>query len=395
MGFTSSFLSRLLIFQSKKMASSDNINSLQVHSPGRINIIGEHTDYNDGFVLPAAIDKKMAVSIHKNGSTRLCHVTATNLDEDYEFNLEDFKPLESGWQNFVMGVVHELQKLGAKIDGFTCQFQGDVPIGAGMSSSAALECSLSFALNELFNLGFSKNQLIHASQMAEHNFVGIKCGIMDQFASMMGKKGQAVLLDCRTLEYKHFPLELGDYQLLLLNTNVSHTLDSSEYNTRRSECETGVGIVQKEISGVTHLRDVTLDQLSNFKTKMPEVVYRRCHHVVSENQRVLEATGAMSSGDFKKLGELVYQSHQSLQNDYEVSCPELDFLVKETLDKDYVLGARMMGGGFGGCTLNIIKKDKVDEFVKTVSYTYMEQFGIELTPYSVSIEGGTHIVDSQ
>ncbi|MCB0643305.1 MAG: galactokinase, partial [Phaeodactylibacter sp.] len=212
------------------------------------------------------------------------------------------------------------------------------------------------------------------------------------FASMMGKKGQAILLDCRSLEYEYFPLELGDYQLLLLNTNVSHTLASSEYNTRRAECEAGVALLQKEFSGITHLRDVSLDQLRYFQKKMPEVIYRRCYHVVSENERVLEATKALSAGNHRQLGQLIYYSHFSLQHNYEVSCPELDFLVEETLDKDYVLGARMMGGGFGGCTLNLIEKDKKSAFIAVMAEAYREQFGRELTPYAVSIVDGTAVV---
>ena len=342
--------------------------------------------------LPAAIDKTITVTIKRNGSADRCEATASNLGEYFSFDLNNYAPLPSGWQNYIMGVVSELQKLGGHIEGFECKFEGDVPIGSGMSSSAALECSLAFALNDLFNLGFSRSQLIHASQMAEHNFVGMKCGIMDQFASMMGKKGHTILLDCRTLEHQYFPMKLGDYQLLLLNTNVSHNLVSSEYNTRRSECEEGVAIMKKAIKDITHLRDVSIEQLKSFKNKMPELVFRRCQHIVSENQRVLDATNALTSGNYHQLGQLIYQSHFSLQNDFEVSCPELDFLVKQTMDKDYILGARMMGGGFGGCTLNIIEKSRRDEFINLVSKAYKKQFDISLTPYSVSIEDGTKLV---
>lgn len=374
------------------MDLTKNTTTLQVDAPGRINIIGEHTDYNDGFVLPAAIDKKMTFLIQANGSPSRCQVTATNLGEHFEFDLDHFAPFPSGWQNYIMGVVSELQKLGGKIQGFSCRFKGEVPIGGGMSSSAALECSLGYALNELFQLGFSRTQLIHACQMAEHNFVGIKCGIMDQFASMMGKKGQVILLDCRSLEYQYFPLEMGKYQLLLLNTNVSHALASSEYNTRRSECEAGVAILQKELPDITHLRDVSLEQLSSRKANIPDQVFRRCYHVISENERVIAATKALASGNHHELGKLIYQSHFSLQKDYEVSCPELDFLVEQTLDRNYVLGARMMGGGFGGCTLNIIEKNRRDEFVEAVGRAYQARFGLSLTPYSVAIEDGTGVV---
>jgi galactokinase len=363
--------------------------SIIVQSPGRINIIGEHTDYNDGFVFPGAVDKKITVRMKLNGTENTVNVKALNAEESYSFDLQNFSPLDSGWQNYVMGVVSELHKLGVKVGGFDAEFEGDVPIGGGMSSSAALECSFAYALNELFDLGLEKSQMIKASQMAEHNYVGIKCGIMDQFASMMGKKNQVMMLDCRDLSYSYHPLDLGGYQLLLLNTNVSHTLASSEYNTRRAECEEGVAILKTDYPDIINLRDVTLERLVACKDKMPEVIYRRCHHVVSENDRVLKAAKAMSEGDHVLLGELIYKSHYSLQNDFEVSCPELDFMVQQTLDKDYVLGSRMMGGGFGGCTLNVIKKSEVNTFIEEISANYKRAFNIELTPIAVSIEDGT------
>ena len=366
--------------------------AIKTQSPGRINIIGEHTDYNDGFVLPAAIDKATVVQLKKNDTPSSCSIIALNIGEVHYFDLNNFKPLENGWQNYMMGVVHELQKIGAKLTGFDCEFGGNVPIGSGMSSSASLECSLAFALNELFELGFDKWQLIKAAQMAEHNFVGIKCGIMDQFASMMGKKNQVMLLDCRSLEYEYFPLDLGDYQLLLLNTNVSHSLGESAYNNRRAECEKGVAMIQEKYPDIKNLRDVSLTMLCEFNGKMPAVTFKRCYHVVSEIQRVLEATKAMKQSNHQLLGELVYQSHFSLQNDYEVSCPELDYLVQLTLDKDYILGSRMMGGGFGGCTISIIKKEMVGIFKTHAAKAYKERFNKELTPYTVSIEDGAKVL---
>lgn len=366
--------------------------AITAQAPGRINIIGEHTDYNDGFVLPAAIDRKMTVRARRNGTPSTVRLTDSKRQKSFSFDLRDFSPVEKGWQNYVMGVVSELQKLGGPIGGFEAEFEGDVPIGSGMSSSAALECSFATALNDLFGLGFSKMQLIEASQMAEHHFVGIKCGIMDQFASVMGKKDHVILLDCRSLEFQYFPLELGDYELLLLNTNVSHSLASSEYNTRRAECGEGASLLQKEYPGIHNLRDVTLEQVLAHKEKMPEHIFRRCRHVVSENQRVLDATKALLAGDFKTLGELMYQSHFSLQNDYEVSCPELDFLAHQTFGKAYILGSRMMGGGFGGCTINIIEKKRAEEFVEQVSKDYRNQFSIDLTPIEVAIGDGAGVV---
>lgn len=361
-------------------------------SPGRINIIGEHTDYNNGFVLPAAIDKVTIVELEKNGTPSTCNFTAKNVDETFQFDLTDFQPLESGWQNYIMGVIAELQKLGAVFTGFNCSFEGNVPIGSGMSSSAALECSLAYGLNELFDLGFDKWQLIEASQMAEHNFVGIKCGIMDQFASVMGKKNHVMRLDCQSLEFEYFPFDLGDYQLLLLNSNVSHQLADSEYNKRREESGIGISILQRQFPTVQSLRDVTFDMLVTVKSEMTDIVYRRCKHVISESERVLQATQALLDRDFQQLGNLIYQSHHSLQYDYEVSCPELDYLSDWTRDKSYVLGSRMMGGGFGGCTINIVEKNKVNQLIEAISKDYKKQFGIDVTPYEVSIEDGAKVI---
>lgn len=368
--------------------------SIVVQSPGRINIIGEHTDYNDGFVLPAAVDKNMIARLKRNESASHCKIKALNLQACFSFDLQHFSRTSNGWQNYILGVVHELQQLGAQMQGFDCEIEGDVPIGSGMSSSAALECSVTYALNELFDLGFDKFQLIKAAQRAEHHFVGTKCGIMDQFASIMGQKGKVILLDCRSLEYHYFPLDLGDYQILLLNTNVSHSLASSEYNTRRAECEEGVGILQQTYPDIKNLRDINMEQLLHSKHQMPKTIFQRCHHVITENQRVIDATQALQNGNLHQLGNLIYQSHFSLQYDYEVSCPELDFLVAQTQDKDYILGARMMGGGFGGCTINIIKKTKLERFVNQVSTIYKNRFDINLTPYTVSIEDGTSEVKS-
>jgi len=358
-------------------------------SPGRINIIGEHTDYNNGFVLPAAIDKKTTFQLKKNNTDTTVNVIAANLNERFSFDLKAFQPLSEGWQNYIMGVVHELQQIGADIKGFDSKFEGDVPIGSGMSSSASLECSLAYGLNELFELGLDKWQLIKASQKAEHNFVGTKCGIMDQFASMMGKKNHVMLLDCQSLEFNYYPLDLGDYQLLLLNTNVEHSLATSQYNLRRATCEEGVALLQKKLPAIHSLRDVSSEDFFKYKELLPEKTVKRCRHVILENERVLAATKALQNKDFGELGKLVYQSHFSLSKDYEVSCPELDYLVQLTMDKDYILGSRMMGGGFGGCTISIIEKKRVDFFIELAARVYKEQFNLELSPYTVSIEDGS------
>ena len=366
--------------------------TIVAQSPGRINIIGEHTDYNDGFVLPAAIDKKSIFRLTKNDTDQTVNIYSENVGNHFSFELNNFTPIESGWENYVMGVVHEIQKSGAKLTGFDGRFGGDVPIGGGMSSSAALECSLAYGINEIFDLGLDDWQMIKASQMAEHNFVGIRCGIMDQFASIMGKKNQVMLLDCRSLEFEYFPFNLGDYQLLLLNTNVSHALASSEYNTRREECESGVEVLKNRFPAIKNLRDVSIEMLQQCTSDLPENIFRRCHHIVTENQRVLEATSALVKNDFQKLGRLIYQSHLSLQKDYDVSCPELDFLVNLTLDNKYILGSRMMGGGFGGCTINLIEKNQVVPFIEFAIKKYQKEFGKNLTPYSVTIENGAGLI---
>ncbi len=369
-----------------------NVKSVIAQAPGRINIIGEHTDYTNGWVLPAAINKKVTFKLSRNGTNEKVNIYAKDYDERYSFNLNQYSALPGGWQNYIMGVVHEVQKLGGVLSGFDGEFEGDIPIGGGMSSSAALESSLAVGLNELFDLGLDAMELIKIGQMAEHNFVGIKCGIMDQFASVMGKKNHVILLDTGTLDYQYIPFELGDYQLLLLNSNVSHTLASSEYNTRREECLEATELLQTKFPQIDSLRDVTLEMLEQFIDEMPAKIYSRSRHVISENRRVHLATNALLNRDFKTLGDALYASHSSLKNDYEVSCVELDFLVELGLDKEHVLGSRIMGGGFGGCTINIVHERYVDAFIDFASREYFDRFRIDPTPYRLTIEAGAGIV---
>jgi galactokinase len=382
----------LLYFFSEKSKMTSTLNKVKVSSPGRINIIGEHTDYNGGFVLPAAINKEVSAEIRLNGHASHCTFHALDLDEKAEFDWAIDASAQTSWQNYLIGVIEELRKRGADLRGVDIIFSGNVPIGSGMSSSAALECSIAYGLNELFNLGFDKIALTKIAQKAEHNYVGTMCGIMDQFASMMGKADRVMLLDCRSLEYKYLPLELGGYEFLILNTNVSHSLSDSGYNARRQECEAGVLVLQKYFPKVELLRDVTLEMLETVKGKISETVYQRCHYVISENNRVLAASEALEAGNLKKLGKLMYLSHAGLSKKYEVSCAELDFLVEQTQDKDYVLGARMMGGGFGGCTINLIEKSRSKEFVAESSVLYEEEFGFVPTAFYLSVEGGTKII---
>jgi len=350
------------------------LQGITTRAPGRINIIGEHIDYHDGYVLPAAVGCEVRMTVERNDTPSTIHASAEDLQERYSFDLNAYKPISAGWQNFIMGVFHELEKLGAKFSGCDLSFNSTVPIGAGMSSSAALECSLALALNELFELGLSKIQLIKASQMAEHNFVGIKCGIMDQFASMMGQENRALLLDCQSLDYEYYPLNLGDYQLLLLNSNVSHELATSAYNDRRSTSEEGLAILKTLDDKVTSFREVTADHLMQGKSHMNDDIYRRCRHVHTEIQRTQDACAAMRANDLSRLGAIIYQGHKSLQNDYEVTCAETDFLVDYTSNKSAILGARQMGGGFGGCTINLIHKDAAKDFIADVDNAYGDLF---------------------
>lgn len=363
-------------------------------SPGRINLIGEHTDYNDGFVLPGAIDKDVRFLLGKNGKGDHCRVFAVDMDEMLEFSLSSLKREEQGgWKNYIIGVVAELIKAGASLEGFDAVFQGDVPLGAGLSSSAALECSLATGLNKLFDLGFSKTAIAFIAQAAEHNYAGVKCGIMDQFASVMGEKGKVFMLDCRSMDYKHFSLPLKTYELLLLNTCVEHSLAGSAYNERRLQCEEGASIIRKKNASVKNLRDVDPEMLEGFKESMDPLVYQRCEHVVRENVRVQRCCEAIDKGDITAVGQLLYQSHYSLSRQYEVSCPELDFLVDFTRALPNVPGARMMGGGFGGCTINLIKSEGKEAFVEAISKAYSEKWGIDLKVYSVSLQDGAQAVN--
>lgn len=364
---------------------------LMVCAPGRINIIGEHTDYNMGFVLPAAIDKHIIFAVSKNGTSQH-RFFSYDLKDEADISAESIKPTEKQWANYLLGVIAQIQKTGKKVEGVDCVFGGDIPLGAGLSSSAALETGFAFALNEIFDYGFSKMELVRMSQIAEHEYAGVKCGIMDQFASVFGKKDHVIRLDCRSLEFKHFPLKLDDYIVLLCDTQVKHTLASSEYNTRRQECETGVEILQKYDSSIESLRDVSIELLSKHQDEFDPVVFKRCRFVVGEVDRLIEACDEMEKGNVKRVGQLMYETHTGLRDDYAVSCKELDILVDIAEKSNVVIGSRMMGGGFGGCTINIVHKDHEKEFTSKASEEYKKQTGIDLKIYKVSVEEGTHIV---
>lgn len=362
---------------------------LIVVSPGRINLIGEHTDYNDGFVLPAAIDKKIVYAVALNG-TRQCNAHAVFTHETVSFDLDKVVPTP-GWINYLMGVVYQLQQGNYPVEGFDCVIAGDIPVGAGMSSSAAVEGGLVAALDEIFQYGMSRMDMALLGQRAEHSFPGVKCGIMDQFANLHGKKDQVVRLDCRSLEYEYFPFDFPEYRIVLCNSMVHHSLASSEYNVRRQQCEEGVKAIQTQHPEVKSLRDATMPMLEAVKAQLPAKVYDRCKYVIEEIQRVQDATALLKKGDLQAFGQLMYATHEGLSVLYEVSCPELDFLVSLAKERPEVAGARVMGGGFGGCTINLVKQDKVDAFRDFVTARYQQQFGKAPEIYVTTIENGTVI----
>ncbi len=375
----------------KKFKELFNEEPLIVRSPGRVNLIGEHTDYNYGFVLPAAIDMAVYFGISSR-SDKLCTLFASDMNESYEFSLDKLLYSDRVWPNYLIGIVDQLIKRGYKLSGFNCVFGGNIPIGAGLSSSAAIEAGLAFALNHLFNLGIDKLELVKISQKAENEFVGVNCGIMDQYINLYGEDSKALRIDCRSLEHEYFPFDYKNISIVLFNSNVSHSLASSEYNQRRKECSIGVDIIKREVHEVESLRDVSAGLLNEFQNKIDPTIYRRCKYVIEENTRLLKACDALKIHDLNTFGSLMYQTHKGLSNDYEVSCKELDYLVDLTLNIPKVYGARMMGGGFGGCTINLIENEAIDEVSKYVTENYKNKFNLQANTYITKISGGTNII---
>lgn len=373
----------------KKLYNSD-LNFI-VKSPGRINLIGEHTDYNNGFVLPAAIDKGVYIGIKAREDN---HINLYSIDyqESFQTDIHTLAYGEGLWTNYIIGVLRVLKKNTELLKGFDLVVAGDVPLGAGLSSSAALTCAMSFAINELFHLNLDKLDIARIGQQTEHEAVGVRCGIMDQFASVFGKKQNLIKLDCQNLSFEYIPIDIDGYEILLLNTNVKHSLASSAYNKRREACEAAVSIIKDNHPNVSSLRDVTIQQIEDLVKPVASEYYTKSKFVVEENQRLLKATEALKNKDIKTLGKLLYEAHWALSKEYEVSCAELDFLVTEVSSYAEVAGARMMGGGFGGCTINIVKKNKSKEVIEKLSDLYFKRFNLNLTPIEVSISDGTHIV---
>ena len=388
--------------------------SLVVKSPGRINLIGEHTDYNHGFVLPAAIDKYIELAIGKRTDGAI-HMVALDLGETIILPIHNLTPHATQWVNYIIGVVDQVFNKSQSVNnnfigtqntltnteitiavndtnlsgGFNICIQGNIPLGAGLSSSAAVECAVLFALNELYQLSLSKMQMALMAQQAEHTFAGVNCGIMDMFASLHGQKNKAILLDCDSLAFTYYPIELKDYSIVLFDTQIKHTLASSEYNTRRLECEQGLKIIQEKYPSVKTFRDISMEQID---ACLVSKVYQRCKYVVEEIARVQLAVKDLQNGDMHSFGKKMFETHEGLSKLYEVSCPELDFLVNAVSHNENVVGARMMGGGFGGCTINIIKTTAVEAITKELTAKYNQVMHKELSHYITSIEDGTQLV---
>jgi len=357
-------------------------------SPGRINLIGEHTDYNGGFVFPGAVDKGMIIEIKPNG-TDIVKAYSIDLKDYVEFGLNEEDAPRASWARYIFGVCREMIKRGVEVKGFNTAFAGDVPLGAGMSSSAALESAYAYAINDLFGDNkIDKFELAKVGQATEHNYIGVKCGIMDQFASVFGKEGSLMRLDCRSLEYQYFPFKPEGYRLVLVDSVVKHELASSAYNKRRQSCENVVTAIAKKHEGVEFLRDCTLEMLAEVKEEVSAEDYMRAEYVIEEIQRVLDVCDALEKGDYETVGQKMYETHHGMSKKYEVSCEELDFLNDVAFDCG-VTGSRVMGGGFGGCTINLVKNELYETFITTAKERFKEKFGRSPKVYDVVISDGS------
>lgn len=359
-------------------------------SPGRINLIGEHTDYNGGFVFPGAIDKGIMCEIRPNGTNKVM-AYSIDLKDRVEFDIDDEKGPKASWARYLYGIVQEMKKRGVDVKGFNTAFAGDVPLGAGLSSSAALESCYAYALNDLFGENkVSKWDMVLAGQATEHNYCGVNCGIMDQFASVFGMEGKLMRLDCRSREFEYFPFDPKGYRLVLVDSVVKHELASSAYNDRRKSCENVVAALQKKYPEKTieTLRDADWDMLNAVKDEVSEEDMKRATFVLGEKDRVLAVCDALNAGDYETVGKKMYETHHGLSKEYEVSCEELDYL-NDIAREDGVTGSRIMGGGFGGCTINLVKEDLYNHFIADVKKKYAERYGKEPKIYDVVIKDGS------
>lgn len=362
-------------------------------APGRVNLIGEHTDYNDGYVFPMALDFQMEMAARARAD-KLVRLYSVDYHQQVEFSIDVPIAYDSAcrWSNYVRGVFAVLREAGIFPTGADIVFQGNIPQGAGLSSSAALEVVTAIVLQKLNGFEKSPPELALLCQQAENRFVGMNCGIMDQFVSVMGRSNHALFLDCRSLEYRQIPLELGDNRIIICQSGVKHSLVESEYNKRRAECEQGVACLAKRYPGVKALRDATLEQLASCRSEMDEVVYKRCFHVIAENNRVLESIKVLSQGDLAAFGRLMNASHDSLRDLYEVSCPEIDELVNLARAVPGVLGSRITGGGFGGCTVNLVNNNACQRFTEQVAVAYRQKTGIEPDFYMSAAADGAKVL---
>lgn len=363
-----------------------------VRSPGRVNIIGEHADYNHGFVLPAAIDKAAYLAITPRTDDQI-NLMALDLNENFTTRISDIRPVAGDyWPNYILGAAAQFVKRGIALPGFNAVLTSDVPIGAGLSSSAAVECATVFALDALLQTHLERIEMVRMAQNAEHEYAGVLCGIMDQFASMMGKEDQVIKLDCRSLAYEYVPFQLDGIKIVLLNTNVKHSLASTAYNTRRAECKQAVSWVQEQHPSVTSLRDVDLAMLDTCVLPKSELIYRRSRFIVEEGNRLLSSCANLQEGNLSALGKNMFSTHDGLSKEYEVSCKELDFLVDFVRTRPGVIGARMMGGGFGGCTINLVQESVIDDLLADIQPAYEAAMDLPLASYIASIKNGTEIV---
>ncbi len=360
-------------------------------SPGRINLIGEHTDYNGGFVFPGAVDCGIMAEMRPNGTEDVVMAYAIDLKDRVDFKLSDPNGPKTSWARYIYGIAKEMQKLGVPVKGFNIAFAGDVPLGAGMSSSAAMESCFACGLNDLFGDNkVSKWDMVLAGQATEHNYCGVNCGIMDQFASVFGQKGKLMRLDCRSREFEYFPFDPQGYKLVLINSCVKHELAGSPYNDRRNSCENVVKHIAAKHPEAKFetLRDCTWEQLEEVRAEVGEEDYKRAHFVLGEKDRVLAVCDALNAGDYETVGKKMYETHDGLSKEYEVSCEELDYL-NDIARECGVTGSRIMGGGFGGCTINLVKDELYDEFIKTVKAKYTEKFNVEPKVIDVVIGDGS------